>query len=164
MPQLDPTSFAPQLLWLAVSFVVLYLMLARLLVPRVHSVLLFRSRTLTGDIEAAGLMKSQAEEARINYETALADARVRSQQMLDETQAAITARAQAKQAEIDAAIEQKLAAAEVSLRTARNDVMGKLAPVSGELAALIVDAMVHYKPTAQEAGAAVNAIAKERQV
>ena len=71
MPQLDPTSFSSQLFWLTVSFVALYMLLARFLLPRVKSLLEMRAKTIESDIEQAERLKSEAERASEQYEKAL---------------------------------------------------------------------------------------------
>ncbi len=164
MPQLDPTSFASQLFWLTISFVILYVLLARVFLPRVQSVLSHRAGTLAGNIEAATRMQKEAGAAHTTYEKALAEARLRSQALLAEAQHAIAARAAASQSVLDKDIEKKLADAEASIRVAKQDVMAKLTPVSGELATLIVEALVHHKPSAKSVGTVINELSKERMV
>jgi F-type H+-transporting ATPase subunit b len=162
MPQLDPTSFPSQLFWLTVSFVVLYILLARFLLPRVHSVLALRSWTMESDIEQAGRMKSEAENARAQYEKGLADARIASQSILTDAQHALGEKAAKQQAELDVAIEKKMVESESAIIRAKQEVMGKLAPVSAELASLIVEVLVHYKPNPKDITDVVNELAKER--
>ena len=38
MPQFDPSTFGPQLFWLLVTFVTLYLLMSRLVLPRITDV------------------------------------------------------------------------------------------------------------------------------
>ena len=39
MPQLDPASFTPQLVWLFIRFVALYFLLGRFALPKIRGVL-----------------------------------------------------------------------------------------------------------------------------
>jgi len=164
MPQLDATSFPSQLFWLTVSFVVLYILLARFLLPRVHSVLAFRTHTIESDIKQAERMKIEAEQVCAHYEKVLAEARQKSQAMLVSAQAELAAQAAKGQAELDKTIEKKLAEADIAIRAAKQNVTDKLSPVAVELASLIVEVLVHHKPSAKDIGAVISELAKERAV
>jgi F-type H+-transporting ATPase subunit b len=164
MPQLDSTSFPSQLFWLMVSFVILYVLLARFLLPRVQSVLTMRAQTVETDIAQAEHMKAEAVRANEQYEKLLAESRAKSQALLAASHAEIAERAAARQAELEKLTEKKLLESETAIRTAKQSVMGKLAPVAGDLASLIVEVLVHQKPSADEIGAAISGIAKERSL
>jgi len=162
MPQLDPTSFPSQLFWLMVSFVALYVLLARFLLPTVQSVIAQRAQTIEGDVEKAESLKSDAARASEQYEESLEQARAKAQAMFLAAQAEISARSAKHQAELDATLEKKLAEADASIKGAKQAVAGKLAPVAGELASLIVELLVHKKPSPQDIGAVISDLAKER--
>jgi F-type H+-transporting ATPase subunit b len=161
MPQLDPTSFASQLFWLMLSFVALYVLLARLLLPRVQSVLALRARTIEYDIAQAEHMREEAVLAGDQYEKVLAEARAKSQAMLASAQAEMAGRAAKRQAELELLTEKKLAESEASIKSARKAVENKLAPVAGDLASLIVEALVHQKPSPKDIGAVISGLAKQ---
>src|SRR6185437_16624527 len=106
MPQLDVSTFPTQLFWLLISFVLLYLLMARLGLPRVGHILTQRRGRIDGDLEKAGQMKAEAEAVIAAYERALAEARAQAQQTLKET----TERLGAEAAKRQSAIAEKLAA------------------------------------------------------
>ena len=60
MPQLDPTWFASQLFWLAITFAVLYTVLARAVLPPLQNIVARREGTIEGDIASAEALKEQA--------------------------------------------------------------------------------------------------------
>src|SRR5215813_11299900 len=77
-PPFDRETFPSQLFWLAICFVLLYLITARLVQPRVSGILDGRKKQVAGDLAEASRFKSESEHAMAAYEKALADARTRS--------------------------------------------------------------------------------------
>ncbi len=79
MPQLDPLVFVPQLVWLAISFVILYLLLARLALPRIGDAIEARQDRIAHDLDTAATLKSEAEAVLRAYERTMAEARSEAQ-------------------------------------------------------------------------------------
>ena len=77
MPQLDISTWPPQLFWLAVTFLALYFVISRVVIPRTGGVIALRKSTIDGDLASAQKLKVETEKAVQSYEAALADARPR---------------------------------------------------------------------------------------
>ena len=78
-PPFETETYAGQLLWLAITFVALYTLLSRLVLPRLGGIIENRRGMIANDLDDAAAMKSRAEEAGTAYEKALAEAKGRAQ-------------------------------------------------------------------------------------
>ena len=78
-PPFDATTFASQLLWLAIVFVALYLLMSRLALPRVSAIIAARQGRIAGDLAEAEKLKGETEAALAAYEKMLAEARGNAQ-------------------------------------------------------------------------------------
>lgn len=163
MPQLDASTFASQLFWLTVMFVFLYVVLAKSILPRVHTILESRKDRIDHDLSRASQMKEEAEETRAAYDKALAEARAKAQALLHTSSHQSATVAAAKQAELDAVINSKLTQSEATLMRARKDVMERLAPVAQELTSLIVEKLVNYKPSNEQLSSVVDKVSRQKQ-
>src|SRR6185437_1546384 len=75
---LDPGTFVPQLVWLTLTFGLLYVLLKRFALPRVGEVIEERRERVQRDLEKAQNLKAETEQALANYEQTLAEARTRA--------------------------------------------------------------------------------------
>ena len=154
-PPFQSEHFASQLLWLAVSFVLLYALMSRIALPRIGAILGERSRLIGDDIKAADELKDRANAAHAAYDKALADARARAQSIAGETRAQQAAEAEAVQKRLEAELHQRLAAADQSIAAIRNAAMGNVHTIAGDTAAAIVERLIGKAPTAQDVAAAL---------
>ena len=101
MPQLDFATFAPQLIWLTLVFGVLYLVMARVALPRIATVIEERRDRIADDLDTAAQLKSDTDDAIASYETALAEARAHAHSIAQETRDRLTAETDAHRADLE---------------------------------------------------------------
>jgi F-type H+-transporting ATPase subunit b len=75
MPQFDPTWFATQLFWLAITFIALYWILTRKILPRMGATIDQRASQIAADLQAAEAARAQAGAATKSVEETLARTR-----------------------------------------------------------------------------------------
>ena len=100
MPQLEVSTFVPQLVWLAITFVILYLLMARIGLPRVGGVIEARRRRIDDDLARAAQLKSEAEAVLAAYQETLAKARAEAQAAVKETTDRLAAEAAERQRQL----------------------------------------------------------------
>lgn len=161
LPQLDVTWFPSQLLWLAVSFVTLYLVLARSLVPTIQAVLETRHARIGNDLDTAAKLKAEAVQAKEGYESGLQGARNLAHTLLAEVTQTIKTNAEQKTRELDTMLAAKMAESEKQIVKATEAAMANLAPVATEVSASILEILLHKKVDAATVNAVVEKLSKE---
>jgi F-type H+-transporting ATPase subunit b len=162
MPQLDPSSFASQLFWLTVTFVMLYLILARFVLPRIHAVLESRKSRLDSDLGTAARLKEEAEAAKASYEKSLHDAKEKSASMITAAQQVIAQESTQQQQALDKELTKKMADAEASIATSRKTALDHLIPMTSELTSTIVESLVRHRPDTKQIEQLVGDLAKQK--
>src|SRR3546814_10856843 len=81
LPQLDADTYPTQIFWLVVTFVILYLIMSKVALPRIAEVLEERQERVADDIETAERLRSEAAVVQSEYETAMAEARGKAQEI-----------------------------------------------------------------------------------
>ena len=84
-PPFQAQHFPSQLLWLVISFVLLYALMSRIALPRIAAIFAERSKRIADDLAAAQRFKEQSEAAATAYQKELAEARNRAQTIATET-------------------------------------------------------------------------------
>ena len=166
MPQLDFTTplTISQVVWGAIIFVVLYILLSRTGLPMVESVLEERATKISKDLDEARAAKAGADAGMMQADQATAKARAESQSAinaaLDEAKKAAAAQAEV----LNARLEQQLHDSEAQIAQARAAAMSALRQVATETAATVVTRLTGTAPDAGQLDGAIGSALAARGI
>ena len=138
LPQLNPADFAPQLAWLVVTFVLLYLVLSRVTLPRIGEVLEERRDRVQRDLDAAERFKTDTDAALAAYEKALSDARQKASSMAKEVRDRLASDTESERTRIESDLNAKLADAEQRITATKTKALSSVDEIAAETASAVV--------------------------
>ncbi len=142
LPQLDPATYPPQIVWLVIAFAILYVLMWRVALPRVGQVLEDRQRRIEGNLKKAEAFKADAEAAAAAYDKAMTDARAAGQEVLREARERIAADAAERHETLGEKLNAQIAAAEERIAQARTEAVASIRDVAVDVTVAAVAKLV----------------------
>jgi F-type H+-transporting ATPase subunit b len=146
-PPFQKETFASQLIWLAIFFIGLYLLMSRIALPRVGGIIAARSSQIEGDLAEANRLKQETEGAIAAYEKTLADARANAQAIGAKTRDQLMAEADKRRKILEDQLNRKLEEAEKTIAATKTTAMGNVRGIATEAAAAIVERLIGQVPS-----------------
>jgi F-type H+-transporting ATPase subunit b len=162
MPQLEVSTFLPQLVWLAITFCLLYLLMAWIGLPRVGRIIEARRRRIDDDLARAAQLKSEAEAVMAAYQQALATARSEAQSVVKQTTDRFAADAAERQRQLSEALAQQTAAAEREIAAAKQNALAEMHGIAVDVGRSIAEKVTGSAPDAPSLAEAVDRAIAER--
>ncbi len=159
-PPFQTENFPSQLVWLALTFILLYVVMAKVALPRIGSILEARAKYLSDDLAAASRYKEQSDAAHAAYEKSLSDARARAQGIASSTREQHAREAEDLHKRMEAEMHERLAAAERSIAQTRTAAMTNVGSIAADAASAIVERLIGQAPAKDDVAAAVGAALK----
>ena len=159
-PPFQKETFASQLVWFAIAFIALYLIISRLAIPRIGGIMAARSQTIAGDLAEAAKLKDQSDAALAAYEKSLNDARTRAQTLANETRDRLNAEAEQARKRLEGELNAKLTAAEAVINDTKRAAMANVQAIAVETAAAIVRRLIGSDPAPKAVEQAVADVLK----
>ncbi len=157
MPQFDPTTFASQLFWLLVTFGLLFVILSRVLLPRIAGLLEARQEKIDDDLNRAATVKGEAETALAAYEKTMADGKAEAQGRLRQATEEMAAQGAKRHEELAAKLAGEVAEAETRIHEAKTAAVDNIGQVAGEVAQAAIQRLIGVEVDQAAAGKAVKA-------
>lgn len=158
MPQLNFHDWLPQLVWLAITFTGLYLVMARMALPRIANVIEERRDRIQRDLDEAERLKEETEEAIASYEAALAEARSKAHTIAQDTRDKLNTEIEANRLDVDEKIAISMAAAETEIDRAKKAALEHVNEVAIDTASSLVEKLLGQKPESDEVTKTVKAL------
>ncbi len=140
-PPLDHRTFAPQLVWLALTFGLLYLLMRRFL-PRIGQVIQDRKERMQRDLDRAEKLKVETQEALAAYEASLAEARGKAHGIVKDMRDKLNAETDKERAKVEAQIARQLADAEARIAQTKAKALSNVNDIAGDVAAAVVARLI----------------------
>jgi F-type H+-transporting ATPase subunit b len=159
MPQLDfntPLTIS-QVVWGAIIFAVLYILLSRSSLPLVESVLTERAGHIARDLDGARAAKATADAGFAEASAATAKARAEAQAAVNAAVNQAKEAATAQTEALNARLETRLHEAEAQIAQARAAALGALRQVATETAASVVTRLTGAAPESARLDSAIGA-------
>lgn len=156
-PPFDPTYFASQLLWLVITFGIMYLIMARVVIPRLSGILEVRRDRISRDLDETQRLKSEAEAAEAAYEQELAEAKRNAHEIALEATDKAKAEAAAQREKVEQELASKMAEAEANIAEIKAKALGEVDNIAADTVADIVDQLIGMSVSKTDIGKAVSA-------
>jgi F-type H+-transporting ATPase subunit b len=160
-PPFDSHTFPSQLLWFALTFIALYLLMSRLALPRIASILEARRKHIDDHLTEAQRLQAESDALLSAHELALAEARTRAQTLANEMRAKAAAEAEARRKDVDAKLAARLVEAEKAIASARSTAMTNVHAIASEAAHAIVERLTGIVPADRDVAEAVRDALKQ---
>ncbi|GAK33593.1 ATP synthase subunit b 2 [Iodidimonas nitroreducens] len=161
MPQFDPALFAPQIIWLMIAFGVLWLVMARIGLPRVERTMVERSEQIEADLDAARQMSAKSDELTAAYEATLSEARAKAAAIAERTKADIRQRTDQLMAETQAKLDARMVETQAEIDKEFRSALSEVDGVAAEVAASIIARLAGEELAAKDLEAVVSQVRSE---
>jgi F-type H+-transporting ATPase subunit b len=160
MPQLQVGDFAPQLIWLAITFIGLYLILARVALPQIENSIVRRHGHIRADLDQAESLRLETQAAIAAYDEALAAARAQANSIGQKARDELSAEVERERAALEKELAEKIAGAEQRISESRDQALRHINEIAADTAAALVERLIGAKVAEKEAVGAVAKILK----
>jgi F-type H+-transporting ATPase subunit b len=159
-PPFRRDTIASQLFWFVITFVALYVMVAKLGLPRIGSILEARHGRIAADLAAANRLKEGADAAMAAYEKALAEARTRAQLIASETRDKLNAETEKTRKALEQRLNAKQIEAEKTIAATKTKALESVRGIALDAAATIVARLTGVSPAEAAVADAVDNVLK----
>jgi F-type H+-transporting ATPase subunit b len=162
MPQFNIATFPPQVIWLAITFVVLYILMARVALPRIGNVLSERQEKIDDNLEAAEQLRTQAKADADAYTSELTKAREAARAAIAEATQEVSSDAAAKAEALGQRLAAQIKSAEAEIEKAKASARTSIRDAAIGVAQAATQRLIGTAPAEPTTAAAVDSALQAR--
>ena len=142
MPQLEISTYIPQLVWLAITFGLLYVVMARIALPRLGETIEQRRDRIATYLDEAETLRQSAEESHQSRRSLLAQSRLEARHIGLMARQDITKQIERERIAVNEEMAKRIGAAEADINAVKAKAMEKVKDLAVQPAREIVEVMV----------------------
>ena len=138
MPQLDPEYWASQAFWVIIIFFAIYILIAKIFIPKIKSNIDLREDKIRKDLEEAKNSKEEAEKKLKEYNRLIESAKMNVKKIISESRQKLNEDLKIKREEIQKKIDEENYNTEKEIKKFKIDSINKVNGISQEITSHLI--------------------------
>ena len=142
MPQLDPEFWVSQIVWLVLTFGVLYIVLSKFILPRISDNLETRKSQILENIETAEAQREESENKLKDFEKIILECKIEAKNHFNEVRQKILEDISNKRATLEKDIDNEISAAEEEINNLKLNSKEKIKNIAVETSSELIKQLI----------------------
>ncbi|MDC1126835.1 F0F1 ATP synthase subunit B [Candidatus Pelagibacter sp.] len=142
MPQLNPEFWISQIFWLTLTFGILYIVLSKLILPKISDNLESRKSQILENIEAAEKQRQNSEEKLKEYEEIVSKSKMEAKIIFNQAREKALKDISAKKDVLDKQIDDEIGKAEQEIKELRKGAADKINKIAIETSSELIQKLI----------------------
>ena len=142
MPQLNPEFWISQIFWLTLTFGILYIVLSKLILPKISDNLESRKSQILENIEAAEKQRQNSEEKLKEYEEIVSKSKMEAKNIFNQAREKALKDISAKKDVLDKQIDDEIGKAEQEIKELQKSAPDKINKIAIETSSELIQKLI----------------------
>jgi F-type H+-transporting ATPase subunit b len=160
MPQLNPEFWISQIFWLILTFGILYVVLSKLILPKISSNLESRKSQILENIEAAEKQREDSEAKLKEYEIIISKSKLEAKNIFNQSREKVLRDINSKKDLLNKQIDEEVAKAEQEINTLRKSAPDKINLIAIETSSELIQKLIGTEVNNSSISAIVDDLSK----
>ena len=163
MPQLNPEFWISQIFWLILTFGILYVLLSKLILPKISANLEIRKSQILENVEAAEKQREESEQKIQNYEKIIKDSKIEAKNYFNQTREKILKNINQKKNNLENELNEEIKKAENEIKELKNKSPEKINKIAIETSSDLIKQLMGIQVNNSSISTIVNSLSKENR-
>ena len=160
MPQLNPEFWISQIFWLTLTFGILYIILSKLILPKISDNLESRKSQILENIEAAEKQRENSEEKLKEYEEIVSKSKMEAKSIFNQARERALKDISAKKEVLDKQIDDEIGKAEQEIKELQSGAAEKINKIAIETSSELIQKLIGAEVNNSSISAIVDDLSK----
>ena len=163
MPQLNPEFWVSQVFWLTLTFGTLYVVLSKLILPKISANLEARKSEILENIEAAEKQREESEQKIKEYNKIVQDNKIEAKNYFNRAREKILKDINLKKENLDKELNEEIRKTEIEIEDLKNKAPEKINKIAIEISTDLVQQLIGVEVNNSSISAIVNDLSKKNK-
>ena len=160
MPQLNPEFWISQIFWLTLTFGILYVVLSKLILPRIGANLELRKSQIQENIEAAEKQRQSSENKLKEYEDLILRSKLEAKNIFKDARDKVLKDINSKKESLDKQIDEEIKKVEIEINLLKKSAPEKINKIAIDTSSELIKKLIGAEVNNSSISAIVNDLSK----
>ena len=162
MPQLNPEFWISQIFWLTITFGILYVVLSKLILPKISTNLELRKSQILENIEAAEKQREESEKKIKEYEEIVQNGKNEAKNYFNQTREKVIKDINVKKDSLSKELGVEIKKAETEIQDLKNKVPDKINKIAIETSSDLIQKLIGIQVNSSSISAIVDDLSRKK--